>query len=139
MFLFPKETRISPSEPGTVTGCLARRLRWGRLFLPFSKGKNKLKKKIYKRGRNSSGVRPRSRPGPYSAEPSRPASSHTDASPGPRRPAPHDSWKNGTRKRDFLTGKPVLKMLSYQWTKDGLFAPLTIKSKLLLFIVRVSG
>lgn len=50
MFLFPKETRISPPEPGTVTGCLARRLRWGRLFLPFSKGKNKLKKKSTKGG-----------------------------------------------------------------------------------------
>lgn len=43
MFLFPKETRISLMEPGTVTGCLARRLRRGRLFFPFWKGKEKKK------------------------------------------------------------------------------------------------
>lgn len=46
MFLFPKETRISLMEPGTVTGCLARRLRRGRLFFPFWKGKEE-KKNIY--------------------------------------------------------------------------------------------
>lgn len=85
----------------------------GTAFLPFlerEKERGKKKKREYKKGgRDSPGVRafprPRSRPGPPSAEPRRPASSHADASPGPRRPAPHDRWKNGTRKRDCFNGK----------------------------------
>lgn len=140
MFLFPKETWISPLEPGMVTGNLAHRLHRGRLFFPFWKGKGK--REIQNGGETSPGSAPSRGRGAGlalpSAEPLRPASSHADASPGPRRPAPHDRWKNGTRKRDFLMGKPVL-MLNYQWTEDGLFEPLTNKSKLLLFIVRVSG
>lgn len=140
MFLFPKETWISPLEPGMVTGNLAHRLHRGRLFFPFWKGKGK--REIQNGGETSPGSAPSRGRGAGlalpSSEPLRPASSHADASPGPRRPAPHDRWKNGTRKRDFLMGKPVL-MLNYQWTEDGLFEPLTNKSKLLLFIVRVSG
>lgn len=55
MFLFPKETRISPPKPGTVTGCLARRLRSGRFFFPFEREKiNSNLKTNYKRGRDSS-------------------------------------------------------------------------------------
>lgn len=147
MFLFPKETRICPLEPGTVTGCLARRLCRGRLFFPFWKGKRKEEKKKKENTKKGGETPPACAPsrgrgaGLALPPPSRAVQPHLTPMPLPGRGArPRTiAGKTGHGNETVLTGKPVLIMLSYQWTEDGLFEPLTNKRKLLLFIVRVSG
>lgn len=109
MFPFPKETRLSPLEPGVPRGCLARRWRWGRLLFPGWKG-NEQKGVHQRRERAGTGAppahafpRPRSRPGAPSAAAARP---HLTPLPRP------GSLENGTRDRAFVMGKPVLVVLS---------------------------